>query len=112
SAAGRRLRASSIRRGRLLVAVLLFAAGCDMETVGGTSDGCSGDACLEDCSFDGGARCSGACRNLATDSQNCGRCNNACDVQHLWSCVAGACRRGCGDQVGGASIEGESLDAG
>jgi hypothetical protein len=54
----------------------------------------------------GRSSCSRICRNLATDSTNCGSCGNACAAGQL--CSSGACQDGSGgsggtDGFGGAA---------
>ncbi|MFO0648045.1 MAG: hypothetical protein U0326_17530 [Polyangiales bacterium] len=53
---------------------------------------CSGGACAVSCGA-GTTNCAGACQNLQTDRQNCGRCGAVCGAGEI--CVAGACAVSC-----------------
>jgi hypothetical protein len=54
-------------------------------------------------------KCGKACKNLATDPQNCGECGNTCDDGE--TCVNGACSCGEGRVIcGGACVAGDCCD--
>ena len=52
-----------------------------------------GQACGSKGCPTGETKCNGTCRNLQTDTLNCGTCGNACPAGH--SCVNGGCSPGC-----------------
>ena len=80
------------------LAVALLAAGCESQTVrfGGNADGGAGVDVVE-----GDARacdnalalCRGNCVDLASDPNNCGRCENACGAGYV--CISGVCDVDC-----------------